>query len=175
MAKTPGKISAGTPEVSKSLIADEEVLFGQPVEFDSSTDGVANRYDSGTVAGVALYDHSAGTDDSRRYEQYDPMEVLQKGTAKVRINQKWELSSTDYFGYLSAGDPIYAAPESYFGDGRTYFAAAPESFADGSGNSADGVIDAGYFGDPVGRALESTSDGDDKAVIEADFNLPDVN
>ncbi|MFT7880930.1 MAG: hypothetical protein ABXS91_11120, partial [Sulfurimonas sp.] len=83
MAKTPGKISAGTPEKSKSLIANEEVLFGQPVEFNGSTDGVADRYDSGTVAGVAVYDPSAGTDDSRRYEQYDPMEVLQEGTMKV--------------------------------------------------------------------------------------------
>jgi len=175
MAKTPGKISAGTPEKSKSLIAGEEVLFGQPVEFDGSTDGVANRYDSGTVAGVAMYDPSAGTDDSRRYEQYDTMEVLQEGTIKVRINRDWTISSTSYYGYLSAGDPIYAVPEGYLGDGRTYFSAAPETFFDGSSNSADGAIDAGYFGNPVGRALESTPGKGDKAVIEADFNLPDVN
>lgn len=175
MAKTPGKIAEGMPETSRTLIAGEEILFGQPVEIDGSIDTEGNRYDSGNFMGAAVYDPSAGTDDSRRYEQYDPVEVLEKGVMKVRINRDWTIGTTDYYGYLSAGDAVYAVPEGYLDDGRTYFSAAPETFFDGSANSADGAIDAGYFGDPVGKALESTPGEGDKAVIDVAFNQPDVN
>lgn len=176
MAKTPGKISAGMQEKSKSLIAGEEVLFGQAVEYDGSSDGVGNRYDSGNIAGVAVYDPSAGSDDSRRYEQYDPLELLEEGVIKVRVNQKFtsdDCVSENYFGYLTAGDPIYAVPEGYMNDGRAYFAADPSTFTDNAGNPMGGSgLGEGYFGPAVGIVRESTSDGDDKAVVEIELNLP---
>lgn len=176
MAKTPGKISAGMQEKSKSLIAGEEILFGQAVEYDGSTDGEGNRYDSGNIAGVAVYDPSAGTDSSRRYEQYDPVEVLEEGVIKVRINQKFtsdDCVGETYLGYLTAGDPIYAVPEGYMNDGRAYFAADPSTFTDTAGKVMGGSgLGSGYFGPSVGTIRESTTNGDDKAVVEIELNLP---
>jgi len=183
MAKTPGKIGRGIQETSVSLIAGEEVLFGQPVEYDTSNDAKGNRYDSGNIgdggmmAGAALYDPSAGTDDNRRYEADDTVEILKEGTAKVRINRDWALGENSYYGYLTKGDPVYAVPGSYFDDGRTYFATAPDDFFNGSGICADnaGNVSSGYFGDPVGEAKETTINEGDKCVIDVEFNLPNVN
>jgi len=176
---TPGKISRGLHEKSETLIANEEVLFGQPVAYDTSNDALGVRHDvDENIAGVAMYDVSAGTDDSRNYEQNDPMEILKEGTPKVRVNQEWGClkGTNSYYGYFAKGDPVYAVPESYFVDGRTYFAPNPTEF-DGSGtDSADDLaqVTSSYFGPAVGKALESTGAGDDKAVIEVEFNLPDM-
>jgi len=175
---TPGKISRGLHEESETLIANEEVLFGQPVTYDTSNDNMGVRRGVGEdIAGMAMYDASAGTDDDRNYAQYDVMEILEEGTAKVRVNQKWTVGTTDYYAYFTQGDPVYAPPEGYLGDGRTYFAANPEEFHVG-GNTANedattaSKITTSYFGPAIGKIEESTGAGDEKAVVEVEFDLP---
>lgn len=171
----PGKISQGLEENAETLIAGEEVLFGQAVSYDTSDDDKGVKFEwSGSggayPAGVAVYDPSVGSADSRRYEQYDVMKILREGTANVRIQDQTGSTSVS----IQKGDPLYAIPDGYIGgtndvlgddDTQPYLTMAPDS--------GDALIaGTGYFGPPIATAKESSST--DGAVIKAELNLPDM-
>ncbi len=171
----PGKISQGLHEKAETLIAGEEVLFGQAVSYDSSDDEKGVKFEwSGSggayPAGIAVYDPAKGSAESRRYEQYDVMKILKEGTVNVRIQDQTGSTSVD----ITKGDPLYAIPDGYIGgsndllgddDTQPYLTMAP--------NGGDGSIaGSGYFGPPIATAKESSST--DGAVIKAEVNLPDM-
>lgn len=172
---TAGKVSEGIHEKSETLIADEEVLFGQAVSYDDSDDDKGVRFEwdgSGHTypAGVAVYDASAGTDDSRRYESNDVMEILKEGTINVRVSDQ----TTNTTVSISKGEDLYALPDGYIADGDTIGGGFSKGYFTMVPDSSDGEIaGSGYFGDPIATAKESTTT--DGAVIKAELNLPEAN